>query len=71
MAGVDEHFRSDIEARMRMVERTLLEHVTKCDGRARMTQWMIAIGFGVLVLLTAPESPLVRAVLSAASAAKP
>lgn len=71
MAGVDGDFKSDIEARMRIVERTLIEHVTKCDGRARMTQWMIAIGFGVLVLLTAPESPLIRAALTVASAAKP
>lgn len=41
----------DHEMRLRAIEHSLLEHITRCDGRAQRLQWTMWVGFTVLSVL--------------------
>ena len=60
MSRIDE----DHEMRLRAIERSLLEHITRCDGRARANQWIMVVGFIVLAVLGMTDGPAGKVLLS-------
>lgn len=48
----------------------LRDHITRCDGRSRLSVWMMGIGFTILIVMVGSEGPVGRAIIAALSVLK-